>query len=182
MKQLKRKALLQHRLNWRGFWNYDRSEAEEVLVSYGLRYYRRQTAKRSFFASLSAAYVKNISSDKQLQLGGDTGVRGYPQRYATGDRSYLVSLEQRMYTDLHILQLVRVGWALFFDMGKAWFPGADNGAGNELLKNAGIGLRLASSKAELGKVMHLDIAYPMDRRDDPEVDSVQYLVTIKNSF
>jgi len=182
MKQVRRNALLQHNLSWQGFWNYDRSEAEEVQLHYGLRYFHSQTKRRSFFAALSASYVKNISTDKQLQLGGNNGVRGYPQRYATGDRSYLLSLEQRMYTDLHILQLARVGWAVFFDMGKAWFPGRDNGAGNELLKNVGIGLRLSSSKAELGKVMHLDIAYPMDRRDDPEVDSVQYLVTIKDSF
>lgn len=182
MRALQQNSLLQHQLNWQGFWNYDRSEAEEVLVNYGLRYFRRQTDRRSFFSSLSVAYVENISGDKQLQLGGDTGLRGYPQRYATGDRRYLLSLEQRLYTDLHILQLVRVGWVLFFDMGKAWFEGVDNGAGNELLKNVGFGLRLSSSKTESGKVLHLDIAYPMDRRDDPAVDSVQYLVTMKSSF
>lgn len=182
MHRLQHRSLLQHQLSWQGFWNLHRSEVEELQLQYELQYFRSQTDKRSFFAALSASYVKNISTDKQLQLGGNNGVRGYPQRFASGDRSYLLSLEQRMYTNLHILQLVRVGWAVFFDMGKAWFPGGDNGAGNELLKNVGIGLRLSSSKAELGKMMHLDIAYPMDRRDDPEVDSIQFLVTMKNSF
>lgn len=176
------KSLLQHRARLIGFWNFDRSAAEELTLSYQLRYFRNQTENRNFFAVLSAIYSKNLNTDRQIQLGGDVGLRGYPQRYATGDRSYLLSLEQRFYSDVHLLNLIRVGWAVFFDAGKAWFPGGDNGAGNELLMNAGIGLRLFSSKAELGRVIHLDIAIPANQRSDPEVDQVQYLVTIKNSF
>lgn len=176
------KSLLQHRARLIGFWNFDRSAAEELTLSYQLRYFHNQSRKRNFFALFSAIYSKNLNTDRQLQLGGDTGLRGYPQRYATGDRSYLLSLEQRFYSDVHLLNLIRVGWAVFFDAGKAWFPGGDNGAGNRLLMNAGIGLRLFSSKAELGRVIHLDIAIPANQRSDPEVDQVQYLVTIKDSF
>lgn len=176
------KRLLQHQFNWRGFYNFDTSATEDVILDYRLRFFHVRNPKRVFFASFNAVYTNNLNSNRQVVLGGDTGLRGYDRRFQTGDRRFLVSLEERMFTDLHILQLIRMGWAVFFDMGKAWTPGQDNGTGNDLLKDVGIGLRLSSSRADLGRVMHIDLAFPLDHRDDKSVAGTQILVTFKDSF
>jgi hypothetical protein len=49
-----------------------------------------------------------------------------------------------------------------------------------VLKNVGLGLRLAPSRANAGTMIHLDIAAPLNKYDD--VDSVQWLLSVKNSF
>jgi hypothetical protein len=41
-------------------------------------------------------------------------------------------------------------------------------------------LRLNSSRAEKGSVMHIDLAFPFMHDDD--VDDVQFLITVKDRF
>jgi outer membrane protein assembly factor BamA len=174
------KIVLQHRLDWNGFWNFDRDEAEELLVQYGIRYYREQTKHRMFFSSFRATYSNNLSAERQVLIGGRSGLRGYPNRYQAGDRSYLFTIEERMYTDHHFLNLLRFGWALFFDIGRAWFPDQDNGLNAGNLANIGFGIRLAPTKSNIGQVIHLDLAVPLDKDDD--IDDVQFLITVKDTF
>ena len=87
-----------------------------------------------------------------------------------------------MYTDIHLLNLVRLGWALFFDVGRAWEPGVEAGFEDDYLVNVGFGLRLASTKADAGRVIHIDIAFPLTNRDDPAVNSSEISINIKNAF
>ena len=51
---------------------------------------------------------------------------------------------------------------------------------NSLLKNVGFGLRFAPSRANAGTVLHLDVAAPINREDN--IDSIQWLFTVKNRF
>ncbi|MFP5303580.1 hypothetical protein R2R70_20590, partial [Cobetia sp. SIMBA_158] len=88
--------------------------------------------------------------------------RGYPMDYQHGDRSFLVSLEKRYYWEYDLLQLFKVGGAGFIDIGRAWFNDQTNGENNHVLKNVGVGLRLAPSRANAGTMIHLDIAAPID--------------------
>ena len=124
-------------------------------------------------------YAKNLTADKQLVLGGETGLRGYPLNYQQGSRSALVNLEKRYYWEYDLLQLFKVGGALFFDAGKVTGKAQVN-VDNSLLKNIGMGLRLAPSRANAGIVLHLDIAAPINKEDN--IDSVQWLFTVKNRF
>jgi hypothetical protein len=174
------KIVLQHRMDWNGFWNFDRSEAEELLIQYDIRYYRRQTKHRSFFSSFRAIYSKNLSSERQVLLGGNNGLRGYPNRYQAGDRSYLFTVEERMYTDHHFFNLLRLGWAIFIDLGRAWIPDQDNISNSGNLADIGFGIRLAPTKSNSGQVIHLDLAAPLGDHDD--IDDVQFLITIKDTF
>ena len=48
------------------------------------------------------------------------------------------------------------------------------------LSDAGIGLRLSFDRASFGKVLHADIAFPLDRAQG--IDSVQFLVRGVVSF
>jgi hypothetical protein len=101
-------------------------------------------------------------------------------RYQTGDRRFLVSVEQRFFTDWHVLRLVHVGAAIFVDVGRCWFAGAPVGPDSGVLKDAGLGLRISSSRSGRGNMVHLDVAIPFD--GDPSISSLQWLVSTKETF
>ncbi|NKB32231.1 MAG: BamA/TamA family outer membrane protein [Pseudomonadales bacterium] len=174
--------LWQHSLTWEGMWNTDSDKAEDLVITYGTRYFLRQSDRTSFFASIEAVYSKNLNSHRQVVLGGETGARAFDNRFQVGDRSILLTLEERLYTDIHLWNLIRVGGAVFVDVGRAWESGIDSGMEDDLLADIGFGLRLASSKAATGRIAHIDFAFPISNRNDPDVDSVQVAFTIKGSF
>ncbi len=163
-----------------GNWDNDRDDWENLRVSTQARYYYRQSEKWLLYGRLRLDYARNLTGEQQLSLGGDNGLRGYEKKYQTGDRSFVFSLEQRYYSDWHLFNLVRVGGAAFFDVGRAWFSGEDNGSNGDVLANLGVGLRFVSSRAEVGSVLHLDFAMPMMTDDD--IDSFQVLVTVSDTF
>ena len=162
-----------------GEWNTDQSEARNFISAVNFQYYLNTSIQQSWFASLSLKYAKNLTADKQLVLGGETGLRGYPLNYQQGSRSALFNLEKRYYWEYDLLQLFKVGGALFFDVGKVTGKAQVN-VDNSLLKNVGMGLRLAPSRANAGTVLHLDIAAPINKEDN--IDSVQWLFMVKNRF
>ncbi|MEM6511304.1 MAG: ShlB/FhaC/HecB family hemolysin secretion/activation protein, partial [Pseudomonadota bacterium] len=156
-------------------------DVENLFASTQLQYYLNTTLRQSWYAKVRLQYAENLTADKQLTIGGENGLRGYPLDYQVGDRSFLVTLEKRYYWEYDLLQLFKVGGAAFYDIGRAWYNDKDNGANGNVLQNVGVGLRLAPSRANAGTVIHLDIAAPINKQDD-DIDSVQWLVTVKNTF
>jgi len=153
---------------------------QNLTVDISARYYRRQSDKRLFYASLSGIYGHNLDVDKQLLLGGDNGLRGYPLRYQTGDKRALLTVEQRFFTDWYPFRLFRVGGAVFFDAGRAWGDSPVSNRGNELLKDVGFGLRIGNTRSGQGRMTHIDVAFPLD--GDNSIQNVQFLIETKKSF
>ncbi|HFD87607.1 MAG TPA: hypothetical protein ENJ35_08025, partial [Gammaproteobacteria bacterium] len=153
---------------------------KNIRISELLRYYFRQSPHRLTFLSLGADFDINPDADRQLLLGGDNGLRGYPLRYQGGEGRWLLSLEQRLYTNWYPFRLFNVGAALFADVGSTW---GDNPYGSQslgLLRDLGFGLRLGNSRSALGNVIHLDFAFPLD--GDADISKFQFLVQTKRSF
>lgn len=175
-------SLWQHSMSLEGLLNSDSGHSEDVLLTYENRYYRRQTDRRSFFARIEAEYAHKLSSHRQVVLGGYTGARGFENQFQAGDRRVLLTLEERLYTDIHLFNLVRVGGAVFMDAGRAWEPGVDDGLRQDWLANIGFGLRLSSSKAASDRIAHLDFAFPLTNQNDPSVDKVLLAFTVKGTF
>ncbi len=160
-----------------GRWNRD--ESEGVHAGFRVEYYRRNFKRFQFYGLASFDANWNPDRETQLLLGGDTGLRGYPRNYQAGTRKFLVTLEQRYYSDLHLFHLFYVGGAAFVDFGRAWFThGRFEDDDEGVLKNIGLGLRLSSSRSSQGKMIHLDVAFPLDGKHD----SVQWLITSRESF
>lgn len=153
---------------------------ENVRVGGEVRYYLKNFGRHRLHASFRADAAWNLDPEKQLLLGGDNGLRGYPLRFQDGDRRLLLSLEQRFYTNWHLFELVHVGAAVFFDAGRAFYArgGPEALEDQGVLKDIGFGLRLSSSRSARGQMVHLDVAFPLDG-DDREV---QWLITSQKSF
>lgn len=155
-------------------------DLQNLLVSLDARHYRRQSDKRAFFITLSGAASSELDLDNPLELGGDSGLRGYPLRYQRGESRLLLTLEQRYYTDWYPFRLLRVGGAVFADVGRTWGrnPAGADSAG--WLKDVGIGLRLVPTRGSSDKVFHIDLAFPLD--GDDSIDNVQLLLEGKRGF
>jgi len=151
-----------------------------VLLNFDSHFYHTQSRKRVFFASLSGSAGHALDLDNLIEQGGDTGLRGYPLRYQTGESKLLVTVEQRYYTDWYPWRLFRVGGAVFADVGRVWGPSPVDEPRQGWLKDIGFGLRLPLTRISSTKVVHFDIAFPLD--GDDSIDSVQFLLEAKSGF
>ncbi|HET7607167.1 MAG TPA: BamA/TamA family outer membrane protein, partial [Gammaproteobacteria bacterium] len=143
-------------------------------------YYVRNLGRHLFSVSLDALATDELDPETQVLLGGDNGLRGYPIRYQAGENSVVLNIEQRFFTDFYPWRLIRVGWAVFADIGKV--TGRDPRATEPLgtLYDVGAGLRLSSPRAAGRQVLHVDLAFPLKRH--PDIDSVQFVIETKRSF
>lgn len=159
---------------------------EDALFGVATRYYWRQTPRRTLFVGLSVDHGVHLDVDKQLTLGGDNGLRGYPLRYRTGQGRWLLTVEERAFTDWYPFRLFTVGGAVFYDMGGTWGSNIVRAvdlppsARRNVLRDVGFGLRFGNSRSALGSVVHVDIAYPLD--GDPAIRRLQFIVEAKRGF
>jgi hemolysin activation/secretion protein len=137
-------------------------DVEDGLVDVSARYYHRNSDARLFFVSVTGAAAANLDPDHQLLLGGDNGLRGYPLRYALGDKSVLLTLEERFYVRREFFHLLRIGGAVFADVGKAWSEAPIPAAHLGVLKDVGVGLRFGQTRSAHAAVVRVDVAVPFD--------------------
>jgi len=154
--------------------------AKNALLSLDAKYYRRQSEKRLFFVRIGGDFGHELDLENTPVLGGDSGLRGYPLRYQSGNMRALLTIEQRFFTDWYPLRLFRVGAAVFFDAGRTWGEGPLGNGSDGLLKDVGVGLRFGNTRSGLGRMVHMDLAYPLD--GDNSISNVQFLVGLKAGF
>jgi hemolysin activation/secretion protein len=159
---------------------YADGRVSKQLFGVGAKYYVTQGRRWLFYAAASGDMLTHPDVLDMLLLGGDNGLRGYPLRYQAGDKRALLTLEERLYSNVFIWNLFRVGAAAFVDVGRAW-GGPHVNAGNPgWLADAGVGLRISSVRVSTRDVLHLDLAFPFNAT--PDIKKVQVLVKGKTSF
>lgn len=158
----------------------ENGESRNAQFSLTSRYDKRQSENRLLHVSLTASVGQNLDLENTAYIGGDNGLRGYPLRYQAGDSSVLFTIEQRLFTDWYPFRMFNIGGAAFFDAGRTW--GSDPAAGKNYgwLRNVGVGLRIGSTRSGLGRMIHVDLAYPLDGGKD--ISNVQLLVEARKGF
>src|SRR5690606_18247949 len=142
--------------------------------------YQRNLGHHLFLTSLSATVSGRLDAERQILLGGDNGLRGYPLRYQAGKHRAVLTLEQRFFTDWYPWRLFRLGYAAFLDVGRVWGevrrapppPGA--------LAKIGAGLRVTPPRSRSRQVAHSGLAAPPTSED--EIDAWQLTVETKRAF
>jgi outer membrane protein assembly factor BamA len=171
-------ASVQGSTRWRS------GETENLRAGGTLRYYVRDFGDNVFYAAADGEIGHRLDAENQILLGGDNGLRGYPLRLQSGDRRILVTLEQRFFSSREYFHLLHVGAAVFFDAGRAWYSTFPDPyffpTERPLLKDAGFGLRIGSSRSSKAAMVHLDLAFPLN--GDPSIKRVQWLVTTNETF
>ncbi|PUA27018.1 MAG: hypothetical protein B0W54_19490 [Cellvibrio sp. 79] len=175
--------LLTTKLSTSGFYS-DKKSLHSISQA-DLTYHWQNFARGQFYILANEIYGNNLFADMPLELGGDTGLRGYPARFMAGDRSRLLTVEQRYFGETEWFSLFHVGAAVFYDQGKVW--GSSNIPQNyqQTLRDVGIGLRISGTRTGgrdegAHNVAHIDLAYPLDGGN--EIDKYQISVKIKTGF
>ncbi|EIK43198.1 hypothetical protein O59_003991 [Cellvibrio sp. BR] len=181
--QLSPSQLLLSHLSSTGF--YGDTQTSQSISRFNLSYHWMNFSRGQFFISANKALGRNLFMDTPLELGGDTGLRGYPARFMAGDRSRLLTIEQRYFGGTEWFSLFHLGAAVFYDQGKAWgnanIPQHYQGD----VRDLGIGLRISGTRTGgrdegVHNIAHIDLAYPLD--GGAEIDKYQLSVQIKTSF
>lgn len=160
---------------------WERAGVRNELLTASAVYYHRILKKQLFSARLNAALSRHLDADQQILIGGDSGLRGYPLRYQSGQRSAVLSLEQRFFTDWYPFRLLRIGYALFLDAGRVWGRDPRGTPSQGTLSDFGVGLRVTSPRSSSASVMHIDLAFPL-KRQGGNIDGVQLIVEKRSSF
>jgi len=155
-------------------------QRENQLFSASARYFIPQRRDAAFMIAANVDVYRHPDRTAPLQLGGDTGLRGYPLSFQSGERRALLTVEERVYSDWYPYRTVRIGAAVFADAGRAWNGAGEQTAGQRVLTDAGVGLRITNSRSATGVVLHADVAFPVNARN--EIKSVQFLLTSSTSF
>ena len=90
---------------------------------------------------------KNGYPGEEFDLGLNFGPRAYPAHAFTGDRAFFTTGEYRWVAFPEVYKLLAVGLATYVDYGGAWYAGSPVRTGAD----AGVGLRLGSTRAASGK-------------------------------
>ncbi|MHA7854925.1 BamA/TamA family outer membrane protein [Marinobacter shengliensis] len=169
-------------LNQSGTYRLDQDRVENLLGTLSLEYFHGGSVRwTGWYTSLAFTAARNLTADQQLLIGGENGLRGYPSEYQQGDRRVLWTLERRYFPDWHPFKLFRMGGVVFVDAGRAWFAdGQSNGPDGGVLRDVGVGLRLASSRVEVQRMLHFDLAFPLD--GDDSIDALQVLLRGRSRF
>lgn len=157
--------------------NTGRIENQQSTLN--LQYFFNDSSSQSWFLNAEYQAIHNMTLDRQLTLGADTGLRGYPAHYLQGNKKQLLNIERRYYWEYDLWQLFKVGGAAFFDVGKV--TGAPLFTSQQTwLSDIGVGLRLAPSRANANLMLHLDLAWPLSHTE--QIDSLQWQFSVKNRF
>jgi len=156
------------------------SGSQNVTLDMSARYYWRQSEHRLLYLMLTGTLGDNLDLDQYLLIGGDSGLRGYPLRYQTGNKRALFSIEQRFFTDWYPFHLFNIGAAVFADVGRAWGEAPLTTSDNPWLSDVGFGLRIGNTRSGLGRMAHIDLAFPLNSANG--IADVQFLVSTHKSF
>lgn len=152
--------------------------AERFALSQHLTYNHFLNDHSRWYVDAQWDFGKRLLPQDEFTLGGAGGLRGYPLEFQRGQERYLLTTEYRYFSDWHLLNLLRVGGVLFAETGKAW--NSQLQTGQETLSDVGFGLRISSSKARVGSVVHIDIAMPTAAREG--IDSYQLVISTLQTF
>lgn len=164
---------------------YDSNNFYNGRLQTDLAWHLQDFSRGQFFVGLTMARGLRRFADAPLELGGDTGLRGYPARYQAGDHLQLITIEQRYFGEREWFSLFHMGAAIFYDEGRVWgdtlIPQTQRGQ----LRDFGIGLRISGTRTGnrdegTHNILHIDLASPLD--GDNKISKLQWLVKVKKNF
>jgi outer membrane protein assembly factor BamA len=111
-------------------------------------------------------YGHNLDKDREFLLGADNGLRGYDARSFTGDKRFVMNLEDRIVLKEDLWRLMSFGVAGFVDVGGSTDESFRRLFREDLFADVGIGLRFAFPRSSGGRTLRIDFAVPF--RDGPD--------------
>ncbi|MBI3550526.1 MAG: hypothetical protein HY078_15925 [Elusimicrobia bacterium] len=121
---------------------------------------------QTWVAHLEWNTTRNLDGEKQLLLGGNTGLRGYRNNSFAGTRSVLLNFEDRTFLTREFFHLFYAGGVVFFETGSVSGRSLEISWPN-LKSDVGFGLRFSPTRSTTGEVLRMDVAYALNGGPGP---------------
>jgi len=104
---------------------------------------------------------RRLDPENWYYLGGDQGLRGFPNELHPGNVRWQVSVDYRLLTEQRWWDIVRLGYNAFVDVGS--IRQFDGQGWSKPYSDVGVGLRMGNLKSSLGRVILINLAVPLNR-------------------
>jgi len=152
------------------------SGLENGQVNLALTQYVKLTPAQVLAGYAAVDLGRRLDPENWYYVGGDQGLRGFPNELHPGDARWLVSGEYRLLTETRWWGLVRLGYNAFVDVGAV--RQFDGQGWSRPYSDVGGGLRLGNLKSSMGRVILVSLALPLNR----EPYQSRFQLTIGNSM
>lgn len=134
---------------------------EDSRVALSLVRYHKLTESQILAGLVTVDRAQRPDPEHWYYLGGDQGMRGFPNQLHPGDARWLASFDYRLLTEQRWWGLVRLGYSAFVDLGS--IRRLDGQGWSRTYSDVGLGLRLGNLKSSVGRVILLSVAAPLNR-------------------
>jgi hypothetical protein len=134
---------------------------EDSLASISLVRYHKLAENQILAGLVAVDRAQRPDPEHWYYLGGDQGMRGFPNQLHPGDARWLTSFDYRYLTEQRWWGLVRLGYTTFVDLGSV--RRMDGEGWSRTYSDVGFGLRLGNLKSSIGRVILLTVAVPLNR-------------------
>jgi hypothetical protein len=137
------------------------SGLENSHLSLTLADYHKLTPYQILAGFVSYDVARKPDPETWYYIGGDQGLRGFPNQLHPGDARWGASFDYRLLTEQRWWGLVRLGYSAFVDLGSV--RRMDGEGWSRTYSDVGFGLRLGNLKSSLGRVILLSVAAPLNK-------------------
>lgn len=134
---------------------------EDSRLALSLVRYHKLTEHQILAGLVSLDRARRPDPEHWYYLGGDQGMRGFPNQLHPGDARWQASFDYRYLTEQRWWGLVRLGYSAFVDLGSV--RRLDGQGWSRTYSDVGVGLRLGNLKSSVGRVILLNVAVPLNR-------------------
>lgn len=134
---------------------------ENSHLALSLVQYHKLTTHQILAGMVTVDRAQRPDPETWYYLGGDQGLRGFPNQLHPGDARWTASFNYRLLTDQRWWGLVRLGYSAFVDMGSV--RRLDGTGWSRTYSDVGVGLRLGNLKSSMGRVILLSVAVPLNK-------------------
>ncbi len=134
---------------------------EDSHMALSLVQYLKLTSHRILAGLVAVDVAQRPDPERWYYLGGDQGLRGYPNQLHPGDARWRASVDYRILTDQRWWGIVRLGYSVFVDLGSV--RRLDGHGWSRVYSDVGVGLRLGNLKSSVGRVILMSVAVPLTR-------------------
>lgn len=147
-------------------------EYQDSLGNLTLNLYNQSFDRHTLVLHATVDYSLRPDPEYQLYLGGIQGMPGYPNYFLIGDRRWQVTMADRVFTPVRLLNTFQVGFTAYVDAGQ--LREFDTRNWSQTLVDAGIGLRLGDIRSAFGGVIYVTFAWPLVKL--PGADERQFVI------
>ena len=135
---------------------------KNTIGRFMLRYYAKIFPMQTWAFNMQWKVADELEESRQFLLGGNSGLRGFRAREFSGDKKFVMNLENRIFTSINLFTL-SFGGVVFFDAGHVWKRTQRINL-KQINYSVGFGLRIGFTKGAGAPVMRIDFGYPLSEK------------------